>query len=163
MPKRMILMRHGKSSWETNTADFDRPLNPRGQRDSPKMAEYLIQADWQPDFAIYSTAARTTQTWELMQGTFADSIDSIGVEELYLATPTTILQTIAQLGDHICLPIIIGHNPGMELAVSHLARNSLTMTTANMALLACEAETWVDALDERGKWNLIDFVRPKEQ
>ena len=34
-------MRHGKSSWELNVSDKDRPLNQRGIDDAQKMGAYL--------------------------------------------------------------------------------------------------------------------------
>jgi phosphohistidine phosphatase len=37
--KRLILMRHAKSSWDDDDqSDHDRPLSPRGARDAPRMA-----------------------------------------------------------------------------------------------------------------------------
>ena len=35
MERRLILMRHAKSSWKSDAPDHDRPLNNRGRRDAP--------------------------------------------------------------------------------------------------------------------------------
>ena len=40
--KRLILIRHSKSSWkDLSLTDFNRPLNGRGKSDGPLMADYL--------------------------------------------------------------------------------------------------------------------------
>ena len=42
MPRKLIVMRHAKSSWNNpELADHDRPLNERGKRDSPKIAKEI--------------------------------------------------------------------------------------------------------------------------
>ena len=35
--KTLTIVRHAKSSWNTNHEDHDRPLNKRGVRDAPKL------------------------------------------------------------------------------------------------------------------------------
>ena len=40
--KKLILVRHGKSSWkDASLDDHDRPLNKRGERDAPYMGKVL--------------------------------------------------------------------------------------------------------------------------
>ena len=40
--KTLIVVRHAKSSWDSDSQqDFDRPLNERGKRDAPDMAQRL--------------------------------------------------------------------------------------------------------------------------
>ncbi|MDZ7734899.1 MAG: histidine phosphatase family protein [Gammaproteobacteria bacterium] len=40
--KTLIIMRHGKSDWSSQAdQDFDRPLNSRGRKDAPVMADWL--------------------------------------------------------------------------------------------------------------------------
>ena len=40
--KTLILVRHAKSSWDdAGLSDFERPLNERGKKDAPAMADRL--------------------------------------------------------------------------------------------------------------------------
>ena len=40
----LTLVRHAKSSWsDLSLNDFDRPLNERGKRDAPKMAQWFFE------------------------------------------------------------------------------------------------------------------------
>ena len=58
--RRLILMRHAKSSWkQPGLTDHDRPLNGRGRQDAPAMADALVARGWLPDAVVSSTAART--------------------------------------------------------------------------------------------------------
>ena len=59
----LILVRHAKSSWkEPYTSDFDRPLNGRGKKDAPVMAERLAEAGAAPDIIVTSPARRARKT-----------------------------------------------------------------------------------------------------
>ena len=65
--KRLIVMRHAKSDWGTNApTDHARPLNKRGQRDAPRVAQRLVELDWLPQYIVSSDSTRTRETYELM-------------------------------------------------------------------------------------------------
>src|SRR5262245_33468165 len=64
--KTLLLLRHAKSSWESSaTADFDRPLAPRGRRDAPRMGRLLADRGPIPDIVVSSPAARARETIDL--------------------------------------------------------------------------------------------------
>ena len=63
LPTRLIIMRHAKSSWtDSNLNDHDRPLNPRGRKDAPRIYQALMEMDWLPDTVFLSSSKRTTET-----------------------------------------------------------------------------------------------------
>jgi len=65
--KRLFLIRHAKSSWDSSaSSDFDRPLNDRGLSDAPKMADYLKTEGILPDFILCSAALRAQTTAKLL-------------------------------------------------------------------------------------------------
>ncbi len=67
MTMRLIIMRHAKSDWNSGAAsDHARPLNKRGRRDAPRVANRLGELGWQPDYVISSDSRRTRETLELM-------------------------------------------------------------------------------------------------
>jgi phosphohistidine phosphatase len=60
-------MRHAKSGWDNpELSDHDRPLNPRGLRDAPRMAACLIRHGRVPDSITSSTAIRAEHTARLV-------------------------------------------------------------------------------------------------
>ena len=65
MRRRLIVLRHAKSAWDTDAAtDHERPLNKRGRRDALRVAEKIAKLGWQPEQVISSDAERTRETWK---------------------------------------------------------------------------------------------------
>ncbi|MGC5317030.1 SixA phosphatase family protein, partial [Escherichia coli] len=61
--KQLIIVRHAKSSWANiGMSDFERPLNERGNRDAPEMANRLINRNVAIDAFVSSTANRALTT-----------------------------------------------------------------------------------------------------
>jgi len=55
--KRLILIRHAKSSWSNlKISDFDRPLNKRGKQEAPLMAQRLGHNYAITDLAVMLTS-----------------------------------------------------------------------------------------------------------
>jgi len=76
MSKRLIIMRHAKSSWTSGAAtDHQRPLNKRGRRDAPRIGARLQHLGWLPDLVIASDSERTRETWQRMKVEFPHSIE----------------------------------------------------------------------------------------
>ncbi len=60
--KRLIAVRHGKSSWQHDVRDHDRPLKKRGITDGHLIGAAFKNLAYQPDEIWSSTAARALQT-----------------------------------------------------------------------------------------------------
>ena len=97
MRTRLIIMRHAKSSWSNASLDdHDRPLNERGRRDAPRIAQELLNRDWIPDRIRVSSSKRTIETLELMKVISLNS--RIDVEpSLYHSNISTLLQAVEQI------------------------------------------------------------------
>ncbi len=119
--RRLILMRHAKSSWaDAGQRDEDRPLNKRGREDAPRMGAWLRQGRYVPDLTLVSTAARTRETWARLGPEFAE-IPVAYRSDLYLAEPEG-MQRAALAAESEAAVMMIGHMPGIgELARRLLA------------------------------------------
>jgi phosphohistidine phosphatase len=151
MRTRLIIMRHAKSSWpDANLDDHDRPLNERGRRDAPRIAQELLNRDWIPDRIRVSSSKRTIETLELMK---AISLNSrIDVEpSFYHSNISTLLQAVEQIEEGKTT-MLLSHNPGSEILVHQLSNRLEVMPTAAVALFEKEQDDWA----------LIDVLRPKE-
>lgn len=168
--KRLLLMRHGKSDWdEENLTDFDRPLNPRGKRAGKAIAEWLVANDVIPDTVLVSSAKRTSQTWETMQDVLPAGLDAEILEDLYLASPGTLLAYIERVPPETETALVIAHNPGMESlcrlmsgpgsAKAELADLQRGFPTAGLAVIELNGETWRTMSAEGGR--LKHFIRPR--
>lgn len=62
MSKKLIIMRHAKSSWEHEGTDKTRPLNERGRKSATALGEWLRSQNLHPDTILCSSAARTQET-----------------------------------------------------------------------------------------------------
>lgn len=162
MKRRLILMRHAKSDWSQNLEDHERPLNPRGRRDAPRIARALVDAGWLPDLVLCSTAARTTETWNLMEGAFANPPRRVRIRSLYLGSLGDIQNAIeSEAEDATETILVLGHNPGWEHAASAFAGYTITMTTANAVLLELESGSWEHAVTSPAR-EVAGVLRPRE-
>ena len=150
MTTRLIIMRHAKSSWsDTSLDDHDRPLNKRGRRDAPRIAQELHNRDWIPDRIQVSTSKRTMETLELMEEISSNS--KIDVEpNLYHSNISTLMQAVEEIEEGKTT-MILSHNPGSEILVHQLSNRLEVMPTAAAALFEKQQDDWI----------LVDVLRPK--
>ena len=100
--KRLIVMRHAKSDWGTNApTDHARPLNKRGQRDAPRVAQQLVELDWLPQYIVSSDSARTRETYELMRSAFNEVPQVEFLSTLYHAGPSDLASVLAGVPDTV--------------------------------------------------------------
>ncbi|MFH0943584.1 MAG: histidine phosphatase family protein [Planctomycetota bacterium] len=162
MKRRLILMRHAKSSWESSaTTDHARPLNGRGRRSAPLVGARLEELGWVPELVVSSDAARTRETWELLAPAFGgQAIVVCFSPELYGAGLREIRSLAKEWDVSVGTVLLLGHNPGFEGALHALSRERHEMTTANAALLSAEGASWASAL--AGSWSLEHLIRPRD-
>lgn len=161
--KRLVLMRHAKSSWSSGAPnDHERPLNKRGRRDAPIVGAELARLGWVPERVVSSDSARTTETFARMKASLGFAGEADFREELYLASIPQVREALSELPDSIGTALILGHNPGWEAVLEYLSGVEEPIKTACAALLSIEAETWPEALEARGAWKLAQIVYPRE-
>lgn len=159
MTKQLLVMRHAKSSWnDANLSDFQRPLNDRGLRDAPLMAEFVSHHNCVPELIASSTAVRARQTAELFVRHLQASVPVklVLVDDFYHAPPRTYLQYLAELTDASPDSVmVVGHNPGLEELVSRLSGTSVHFSTAAIASFTLEIEHWNEISPASCKLNAI--------
>jgi phosphohistidine phosphatase len=162
MMKTLFLLRHAKSSWkDASLADHDRPLNPRGRRDAPRMGRLLADEGLSPGVIVSSTSRRTRETVELLLGELPFSGEVVFQREIYHGGLEEFIDVLMRLDDEISSVMIVGHNPGMEMAVEDLTGNYVRMPTASLAVIELPILLWEDLnLEVEGR--LKNFWIPKE-
>jgi phosphohistidine phosphatase len=120
--KILTLIRHAKSSWaDPELADFDRPLNHRGQRDLPGLVQRMQRQGPRPDQLHYSPALRTRLTAEPLKDAFNLHDDEVLCSPtLYEADASTLLDVLRRLPDSVNHTMLVGHNPGLLELVEQL-------------------------------------------
>ena len=69
---------------------------------------------------------------------------------------------VSQLADGSTTALVLGHNPGWEQVVHWLTNQSITMTTANAALLEGPDLPWFETVLHPATWQLAKVIRPQE-
>lgn len=160
------LIRHAKSSWGNSAlTDFDRPLNGRGERDGPKMADWLSGQTDPATWIWASTAVRAQATARFVQAGFQlDESAVVGLDELYHATPEQILDVIRRTPSEIQSVAVVAHNPGMTWLVNALGRDAVTdnLPTFGLARFDCCFDSQSDWSSLQAGTASLDFlVAPK--
>jgi phosphohistidine phosphatase len=168
--RRLLLLRHAKSSWDTpGLADLERPLAPRGRQTAPLMAQLMAKRRWVPDLVLCSQAERVRETWQLMAPLLGAQIPSRTLRTIYPGAPSRLLMTLRRAPDEARTLLLIGHNPGLGSFATSLCgagsrkaieRLSTKFPTAGLAVIDFDAEHWSEVAGGAGR--LEAFVRPKD-
>ena len=131
MTAQLILLRHGKSNWDTPSgSDFDRPVSPRGIAEISLIACKLSPLITNETCIICSPALRTRESLELARPFWPDC-KTVLDERVYEAGTSHLLASLQDYGEHSSV-IIIGHNPGLVMLFHLLLRDgSWTSETAH--------------------------------
>ncbi|MEW4448367.1 histidine phosphatase family protein [Qipengyuania sp. JC766] len=165
--KRIGLLRHAKSDWDdTAKRDFDRGLNDRGRRGAKLIGSHIRKEGGAFDMLLASPAERVRQTL----ASAAIGLDPVWDARLYLASPTTICETVAEFAGDAASVLVAGHNPGLHEMLMQLVppqnENALfdeaatKFPTATFAVIECDIERWKDIADAKG--TLVHFRRPRD-
>jgi phosphohistidine phosphatase len=155
-------MRHAKSSWNDATlADFERPLNERGQLAAPFMGELMHAHGFEPYLILSSPAERAKSTTELVKKAGKFDAEVRFDRRIYEASPNALLQIVAEIDDSYRSALLVGHNPGIEGFIRYLTGQLEPMPTAALAVIDIDADNW-DLIDE-GRGVLQNVYRPKNE
>jgi len=164
MSKRLILMRHTKSSWNTPLDDHARPLNGRGQRSADALGAWLAAGGYVPDAIYTSDAARTVETTGRLVAAMGASPEVTWMPSLYLAAPETLLTTVQSASEDTIA--VIAHNPGIaflaEGIVATAPDHPRFLDYPTGATLVCDfaIEKWADASPASA--HVVDFIVPRD-
>lgn len=132
--KRLCLLRHAKSDWgDPAKDDFDRPLNPRGEKAADFMAGYIARSPYRPDLILCSTAARASATCAPLCAALGEDVPVTYLDDLYHAMPDVMMDKIRNASDTADTLLVVGHNPGLVLLAMALAEDPDEETALRIA------------------------------
>jgi phosphohistidine phosphatase len=158
--KTLLLLRHGKSSWDTPLPDHDRPLRKRGRRAAEAVGAFLEREGLAPDWLWTSTATRALDTARLVASAAALDIEPEATERLYGADAGDILSIVATTPDSADTVLVVGHNPGLGELAGALAGRDVHLTTCGLAVLELDVEEWAEVPAWPGA-RLVALRRPE--
>jgi phosphohistidine phosphatase len=162
--KKLYIVRHAKSSWDdSDLSDFDRPLNERGKRDAPVMAERLLIKGIKPDLLVASDARRAFSTAKRFASVLGYSKNEIKKEHrLYHAGESAILEIVRGLPDSANIVLLFGHNPGLTDFVNELSKDgdvTDNIPTAGIVAFELPTASWRDVNFKTGEFILFDYPK----
>ncbi|NND16324.1 MAG: histidine phosphatase family protein [Eudoraea sp.] len=111
MKKQLILIRHGKSSWEYEVSDKDRPLKQRGIRDGHLVAAAFKEKMPVIDAVYSSPANRALHTCMIIMRDLAIPFEKLTVTDgLYDFSGEGVMDFVNQLDPELNCVLIFGHN-----------------------------------------------------
>ncbi|RYZ20646.1 MAG: histidine phosphatase family protein [Chitinophagaceae bacterium] len=159
--KTLLLVRHAKSSWDDITMkDFDRPLNERGKKDAPEMAE-RVKEKLKIDHFVSSPAKRAKRTARFFaEASGYDKDDVVLVENLYEPTMQAFADAVAALPADKNVVALFAHNPGITEYVNSLTNVRVDdMPTCGVFAVGIDRKSWADFATAEKKFLFFDYPK----
>ena len=159
--KRLLIMRHAKSDWNSGAArDSERPLNERGRRTAHHMGELLARSGQVPTVALVSSARRAQETYDLAATAGEWVCEKRTEPGLYASSPERVLDIVTQQDASISSLLLVGHEPTWsELTGALIGGASIKFPTAAIARVDFRVESWSQLDYDRG--DLVWLLQPK--
>lgn len=142
--KTWIMMRHGKSSWELQVPDADRPLNERGIKDAHRMGDFLATKNLKVDAAYTSPANRAAHTALIVLKELDLPLHKLSVSNmLYDFSGEDVLEFVRCLADEQDTIMTFGHNhacTALAHALGGFQGNNIP--TASAVLFRFDVSLW---------------------
>lgn len=152
-------MRHGKAE-SAHTSDAERPLTPKGHKQSVVVGRYLREQSLIPSTVLVSTARRTRETWDSLREELGRSAPEASfLDELYHGGAAEVRKALARVDSSEKIILVIAHEPTMSQLAADLADDEASDTSAlaqvrigvptgSMSVLTATSGSWDDLPDE---------------
>lgn len=160
--KTLIVVRHAKSSWDRfDQPDIERPLNDRGKKDAPEMAQRLKEKDIKIDLLVSSPAKRAHKTAKLFaEGYKINKEDILIIDELYEASVETFYRVVHELPAKEKVVVLFSHNPGITSFVNSLSNVRIDdMPTCGVFAVSAAVENWTEFKEAEKQFLFFDYPK----
>ena len=142
--KKLILVRHAKSSWKHNVSDIDRPLKSRGIEDTVIVSSAFKPKAMVIDFVFSSPANRALTTCNLFRQYLSiTATKSKIVEELYDFEGEGVINFIKTVDDKLDTIMLFGHNHAFTSILNSFGDKYLdNLPTSGLVVIAFNIESW---------------------
>jgi len=160
--KTLLLVRHAKSSWDDpSMSDFDRPLNERGKKDAPKMADRLIEKGITINTFLSSPAKRAKKTAKIFAQAFKkDEEDIVLIPQLYLAASTVFESVLSSLESDSDTIALFSHNPGITDFANTLTEARIDdIPTCGIFAINIDTNEWKNFREAKKEFLFFDYPK----
>ncbi|WP_421717433.1 SixA phosphatase family protein [Algiphilus sp.] len=160
----LSLVRHAKSAWDDpELEDFERPLNARGRRDAPRMAQRAAAECAQVPVLLSSPAVRAITTARRFAEAFDIDARTMRIDaRLYEASAGDWCDVVQAQPDDGQALMAFGHNPGISAFAGWLCDElkGVDMPTAAFVMLRLDCARWSALTPGCGR--LLAYHRPRD-
>ena len=142
--KTILFVRHGKSSWEYDASDKDRPLKERGINDAYAVSTELGNMKIPVDFVYSSPANRALHTAVIFTRNLQFGFDKFKIENsLYDFSGESVLQFLKGLNNAKNTVMVFGHNYAFTSLVNTLGDTYIeNVPTAGLTIIQFAVNQW---------------------
>lgn len=142
--KNLILVRHGKSSWDYNVDDKDRSLKERGIADAHMVASRFTSQNLKIDAVFSSPAIRALHTCAIFLRELSVPFSKLQVNnELYDFSGESVFQFVENFPENIDNVLIFGHNNAFTNVVNTWGNKYIeNVVTSGLVHLVFNVGTW---------------------
>ncbi|MDR2221871.1 MAG: histidine phosphatase family protein [Flavobacteriaceae bacterium] len=142
--KKLIIIRHAKSCWDTIANDFSRPISCKGALDANLVSAKLY--DYLPKKSIVwsSSAKRATETAKIFCHTMDINLDCILYkDELYTFELQKLEKEIKKCSNDYDTLIVFGHNEALTTFVNKFGSKFYKkVPTSGVVIINFEEDDW---------------------
>ena len=144
--KKLILVRHAKSSWEAPLNDFDRPLTSRGINDAHLVSSHIVPLLPSTFICWSSTAQRARETALIFAQNIGCPVKSIIFDNnLYTFERSALEKVIKGCNDEYENVILFGHNEAITNFVNKFGTINIdNVSTSGVVFLTFQSASWRD-------------------
>ena len=160
--KILTLIRHAKSSWDhPELDDFDRPLNKRGLRDVPEMANRLASASYIPDRVVSSPARRAlTTATDISKKLGIEADEIVRDKRVYHASAGMLADVVRETDDSVNHLMLFGHNPGFTDFANRLSDARIdNLPTSGIYSVRFDTDSWRNFDQDAGVFIFFDYPK----
>ncbi|GAA4231335.1 histidine phosphatase family protein [Postechiella marina] len=157
--KKLIIIRHAKSSWKYDVIDHERPLNSRGLSDSVLISSTLKFKNITADLVMVSDAFRTKETANIiLKALKFDENKVIFNHDLYDFEGRNLLQVIKNCDKSINTLMVFGHNHAITSFVNTYGNKIIeNVPTCGVVIIDFDIDSWKGL--KKGK--TVETIFPK--
>ena len=160
--KQILIIRHAKSSWANALInDFERPLNDRGHRDAPLMAEKIKARGVLIQAFLSSTANRALSTAVYFAEAYGKpKKDVLLFPQLYHAPESVFYTVIETIPSAINTAAVFSHNPGITEFVNGLTETHIDdMPTCGVFAIEADTNDWASFTQAKKTFWFFDYPK----
>ncbi|MBU3026990.1 MULTISPECIES: SixA phosphatase family protein [Zobellia] len=142
--KTLVLVRHGKSSWDYSVGDRDRPLQERGIRDALKVSSAFKPQAVKIDKVFSSPANRALHTCMIFMRQLGLPLAKVEItDELYDFSGESVFDFVEKLDDALDSVLVFGHNHAFTYVANSLGNTYIdNVSTSGLVHLDFNVDFW---------------------